>query len=65
MRRRLIGVGAASQVDLFDNMARYLENMDLSKYWTYPGSLTTPTCNEAVTWIVFQDTIRMSEAYVS
>jgi carbonic anhydrase len=26
----------------------------MSTYWTYKGSLTTPSCKEAVTWVIFQ-----------
>ncbi|XP_071175153.1 carbonic anhydrase 2-like [Mytilus edulis] len=37
-----------------------LLNSDLTKYWTYLGSLTTPPLYESVTWIVFQDPIEMS-----
>ena len=46
------------------NMAKYLQTMNLAEYWTYPGSLTTPGCNEAVTWMVFNDAFRMSDSYV-
>ncbi|VDI34780.1 Hypothetical predicted protein, partial [Mytilus galloprovincialis] len=33
---------------------------DLSNYWTYDGSLTTPPFYESVQWIVFADMIEMS-----
>ncbi|XP_042892386.1 carbonic anhydrase 1-like [Penaeus japonicus] len=31
-------------------------------FYRYQGSLTTPTCNEIVTWTVFQDPITISES---
>ncbi|XP_057294046.1 carbonic anhydrase 2-like isoform X1 [Hydractinia symbiolongicarpus] len=34
---------------------------NISKYYQYVGSLTTPPCNECVTWIVLSDTINMSQ----
>ncbi|XP_061666535.1 uncharacterized protein LOC133495656 [Syngnathoides biaculeatus] len=37
-----------------------IEDVDLTKYYRYMGSLTTPSCNEAVAWTVFQEPIRVN-----
>lgn len=42
----------------FDPSCLLPEN--ISDYWTYPGSLTTPPLTEAVTWIVMKQHIEVS-----
>ncbi|KPP61198.1 Transient receptor potential cation channel subfamily M member 4-like, partial [Scleropages formosus] len=38
-----------------------LNGVNLSKFYRYNGSLTTPTCDEAVVWTVFQEPISVSK----
>lgn len=40
--------------------AKLLKN-DLTRYWTYPGSLTTPPLLESVTWIIFKEPVEISQ----
>ncbi|XP_034563715.1 carbonic anhydrase 4-like [Notolabrus celidotus] len=36
-------------------------NVNLTKFYRYMGSLTTPNCNEAVVWTVFQEPININK----
>ncbi|XP_055544276.1 carbonic anhydrase 7 [Wyeomyia smithii] len=37
-----------------------LGDLDLTRFYTYKGSLTTPPCSEAVTWVLFPDLLSIS-----
>ncbi|CAG5907289.1 unnamed protein product [Menidia menidia] len=39
--------------------------VDLSKFYRYNGSLTTPDCNEAVVWTVFQEPILIGKDLIA
>ena len=47
------------------NQKKSLKIIFLTIIDTFLGSLTTPTCNEAVTWIIFPDTIPISLSQMS
>lgn len=41
-----------------------LPQKNLTKYLRYEGSLTTPNCDEAVVWSLFENTIPLSREQV-
>lgn len=38
--------------------------VNMGKFYRYQGSLTTPTCDESVTWTVFAEPLSVSESQV-
>lgn len=55
--------GTADQTDFYAFSS--LIPKDYTSFYRYSGGLTTPTCNEIVTWTVFTDTLKISEAQLT
>ncbi|XP_030376411.1 carbonic anhydrase 9-like isoform X2 [Scaptodrosophila lebanonensis] len=41
-----------------------LGNLDTDEFYTYNGSLTTPTCNEVVTFTIFTDVLDVKRTHI-
>ena len=42
------------------NLGSFLAGLDMSKYWHYNGSFTTPPCTEGVKWWVLEKPVTIS-----
>uniref|UniRef100_A0A1A9ZSR2 Alpha-carbonic anhydrase domain-containing protein n=1 Tax=Glossina pallidipes TaxID=7398 RepID=A0A1A9ZSR2_GLOPL len=47
------------------SLSSLISGVDVDKFYTYKGSLTTPPCSEAVTWILYPDPISISAKQIS
>ena len=56
--------GSGAKITMRTFALRSLLPADLSAYYTYDGSLTTPPCAEAVVWNIFRQTVKISESQV-
>lgn len=54
-------VDKSIELDVTFPLHSLIANVDFSKFYTYGGSLTTPPCSEAVTFILYPDTIPVSD----
>lgn len=57
---------AGSRVEVTEelSLAGLLGDVDLASYYRYNGSLTTPSCDEAVIWSVFKDSMKVDRSLV-
>lgn len=41
-------------------LGKFLAEVDMRKYWSYDGSLTTPPCTEGIKWNVIEEVQKIS-----
>merc|ERR1712187_336705 len=44
------------------NLGSFLAGLDMSKFWHYDGSFTTPPCTEGVKWWVIEEPVIITQA---
>ena len=44
------------------NLGTFLSGLDMSKFWHYDGSFTTPPCTEGVKWWVLEEPVTITQA---
>ena len=43
-------------------MQSFLQQLDVSEFFNYDGSLTTPPCTEGINWLVIKKPLLISQA---
>uniref|UniRef100_A0A1A9W9J3 Alpha-carbonic anhydrase domain-containing protein n=1 Tax=Glossina brevipalpis TaxID=37001 RepID=A0A1A9W9J3_9MUSC len=54
-----------SPLNVTFSLSSLINDVDIDKFFTYKGSLTTPPCSEAVTWILYPDPMPISAKQIS
>ena len=62
LTRRYTGGDA---IDAAFDIGEFIAMVNVEDYYTYNGSLTTPDCNEVVTWVVFKHSIGIPSSVLS
>ena len=47
------------------NLGGFLDKVDLSEFYNYDGSFTTPPCTEGINWFVVKDVQKISQAQLT
>ena len=53
-----------AEVEKTLSLQNFLDQVEGSNYYSYQGSLTTPGCNEAVSWIIMDQPVLIDESQV-
>ncbi|XP_043942533.1 carbonic anhydrase 4-like [Protopterus annectens] len=57
--------GSVNRTNFTLSISSLIKQVNTTKYYRYHGSLTTPTCDEAVTWTIFQSPVLVSPNVVN